>query len=85
MSVKLTKTYDFTTLLVLADFVNLKAIMPFFSEISADLENANKLCVMLLTMAFRNYKVEDIHFFTEKALMFLFVTPQTTVLFTSLL
>jgi len=65
MSVKLTKAYDFITLLVSAEFVNLET-KKIFGGRGAALSNDNKYCDMQLTVAFRNGKLEDLRFFTEK-------------------
>jgi hypothetical protein len=57
---------------------------PFF-EIIVALENANKFCVMVLSMGFRNGKLEKLRFLTEKGLKFLFATTKTKMQFISFL
>jgi ankyrin repeat protein len=52
-----------------------------FFERSAALNNANKFCDILRTVEFRNGKLKTCVSSQKKALIFLFVTPKTTVLF----
>ena len=80
----MTKACDISTTMVSAEFVNLEATKPFFRN-TCCFKNANKICATLLKVAFRNCKLEDLSFFTEKGADVSVRDIKTTVLFTSLL
>jgi hypothetical protein len=81
MSVKLNKVYVFTTHLVSAEFFSLETMKPFF-ERRAVLNNDDKFCDILRTVAFRNGKLRTLFSHRNNMLMFLFMPRKTTLLFT---
>jgi hypothetical protein len=62
----LTKRYDFISLIVSAEFVNLEAKKPPFFGRCFALCNANKFCAIQLTAVFRNGKLKDLCFLAGK-------------------